>query len=825
MQEGLGDVFFGRFDSTNLGLEATNESALAQNNAASNALNARLTTNTATHQANQAAAQQAGVTTIDTLLDNDYTAFLTAQFTGHQTAATNLLTETEDWGLDNIGSNVAYAAIAAVASNAYSSLRESTIFAHNLLAASSLKQAEAQVAGSYQSNGTQLADAIAAYQIAEAQALRDHRIAIEQADRRFADNGDTTAHNTSLTDANKALRAARETFTEAYYKAAIGAQGAHQSTVAKSEADYENNVGQSRAQSTKAIADAQVDYVTTEAAAYRTQQETIAARDKQFAEFDVDNDYDSLVDALAALTAANNDTADPWTTKALAIAAVVHDAATDIAAAIHDYDVSQAAASEANDVANAQADRDRTVGEVKADVGKVVTERDIVADRVAKEAAVHEQNANSTPITNAVTGNSDDSAGEGESAYANLPVKIPENLMRPTETILQPEEGEVTFAFTNPGPHYNLDPPLYHQPYVDRIPALTESEKSKGELALKIARDVFAARDNISDLARRIAVLENRLNSADGQRRNEAFREGLREQQAVLEREILQQSNNIKANLYLLATTYSDAVIPELSSNNPSEQGWLTRFYGGVGGQAALDRVLYERNFGSAPKMESVFVEDFLAVYFAGRSIAQAVMKSYVTVGIRGAATTGGKEVLKETADANSEQLFGFSPRTVVEGAAKGAARRYNGVDVNLSRLDAPTRNVSRYSRDVFEGRRIYRAADDFDLGVPTNVDPKYVHKSIRQKIENGWTNADLMRNGNAPIGRDGRPINLHHVLGDEPGPMLEILGSTHKRHHGPLHGLIEDGNSFRNVPGLESQYNSFRGRYWKWRIEQLTGN
>ncbi|EAQ78919.1 hypothetical protein [Blastopirellula marina] len=57
-------------------------------------------------------------------------------FTGQQTAATNLLTETEDSGLDNIGSNVAYAAIAAVASNTYSSLRESTIFARNLLAAS-----------------------------------------------------------------------------------------------------------------------------------------------------------------------------------------------------------------------------------------------------------------------------------------------------------------------------------------------------------------------------------------------------------------------------------------------------------------------------------------------------------------------------------------------------------------------------------------------------------------------------------------------------------------------------------------------------------------
>ncbi len=130
-----------------------------------------------------------------------------------------------------------------------------------------------------------------------------------------------------------------------------------------------------------------------------------------------------------------------------------------------------------------------------------------------------------------------------------------------------------------------------------------------------------------------------------------------------------------------------------------------------------------------------------------------------------------------------------------------------------------------RYTRDVFEGRNIYRAADDIDLGVPTNIDPKYVHRSIRQKIDNGWTNADLMRNGNAPIGTDGRPVNLHHVLGDEPGPMVEILGSTHKRHHGPLHGLIEDGNSFRNTPGLENKYISFRKRYWKWRDGQLTGN
>ena len=80
------------------------------------------------------------------------------------------------------------------------------------------------------------------------------------------------------------------------------------------------------------------------------------------------------------------------------------------------------------------------------------------------------------------------------------------------------------------------------------------------------------------------------------------------------------------------------------------------------------------------------------------------------------------------------------------------------------------------------------------------------------------------MREGYAPIGKDGRPINLHHLLGDEPGPMTEILGSTHQKYQRQLHGLIEDGNSFRNTPGLESQYNAFRERYWKWRLDQLQG-
>ena len=31
------------------------------------------------------------------------------------------------------------------------------------------------------------------------------------------------------------------------------------------------------------------------------------------------------------------------------------------------------------------------------------------------------------------------------------------------------------------------------------------------------------------------------------------------------------------------------------------------------------------------------------------------------------------------------------------------------------------------------------------------------------------------MLKGRAPIGNDGKPINLHHIIGEEPGAMLEI--------------------------------------------------
>ncbi len=129
-----------------------------------------------------------------------------------------------------------------------------------------------------------------------------------------------------------------------------------------------------------------------------------------------------------------------------------------------------------------------------------------------------------------------------------------------------------------------------------------------------------------------------------------------------------------------------------------------------------------------------------------------------------------------------------------------------------------------KWKVEVVNGRKVYKYADmtAFHLDKPQKVDPKYVHPVVQAKINSGATNLELMKQGYAPIGLDGRPINLHHVIGQEPGPMVELSGSIHSKYHKPLHGLIEDGNSFRNDPKKEAQYERFRKKYWKERAKDF---
>ena len=114
---------------------------------------------------------------------------------------------------------------------------------------------------------------------------------------------------------------------------------------------------------------------------------------------------------------------------------------------------------------------------------------------------------------------------------------------------------------------------------------------------------------------------------------------------------------------------------------------------------------------------------------------------------------------------------------------------------------------VNGETRDV--SRRVYQRNDiNFEY-----VDPK-----------TGKSNLQLMKSGRPPIGNDGKPIELHHVIQKESGPMVEIRETTHREYHHQLHGMRGNGESFRNDPTLSKQYKNFRRAYWKWRAAKYAG-
>jgi RHS repeat-associated protein len=127
-------------------------------------------------------------------------------------------------------------------------------------------------------------------------------------------------------------------------------------------------------------------------------------------------------------------------------------------------------------------------------------------------------------------------------------------------------------------------------------------------------------------------------------------------------------------------------------------------------------------------------------------------------------------------------------------------------------------------------GRKVYQDDSLIDPNTPVskmNINQAALNSSsfdkMKDMINNGATNVDLMEAGYAPFGPDGKQVNLHHILGEEPGPMVELSASTHQKNKQALHGLIEDGNSFRNNNrSADRGYDKFRRNYWKQRAKDF---
>ncbi len=93
---------------------------------------------------------------------------------------------------------------------------------------------------------------------------------------------------------------------------------------------------------------------------------------------------------------------------------------------------------------------------------------------------------------------------------------------------------------------------------------------------------------------------------------------------------------------------------------------------------------------------------------------------------------------------------------------------------------------LSKYNPIEVLGREVYQNPVDFGGGVPTFVDPIVgkTNPTVQKLLDAGAPNYDLMSKGYTPIGIDGKQMNLHQILGDEPDPMVELLDSTHIKYY-----------------------------------------
>ncbi len=136
-------------------------------------------------------------------------------------------------------------------------------------------------------------------------------------------------------------------------------------------------------------------------------------------------------------------------------------------------------------------------------------------------------------------------------------------------------------------------------------------------------------------------------------------------------------------------------------------------------------------------------------------------------------------------------------------GNTFGSQRKEKGRIFTLVQF-VGTVKVEGVERDV--SRRVYQRND---------IDFNYVDK------DTGENNLQRMLRGYAPIGKDGKPIELHHVIQKEAGSVVEIHETTHKAYKRILHGLRGNGESFRNDKILDKQFKNFKKLYWKWRAKE----
>jgi len=79
-----------------------------------------------------------------------------------------------------------------------------------------------------------------------------------------------------------------------------------------------------------------------------------------------------------------------------------------------------------------------------------------------------------------------------------------------------------------------------------------------------------------------------------------------------------------------------------------------------------------------------------------------------------------------------------------------------------------------------------------------------------------GRSNCERIIKGNAPIGHDGMPIQLHHMKQQNDGVIVELMATEHRQDFAVLHRYINTSEIDRKA------WNTWRSSYWQERAKDI---
>jgi len=79
-----------------------------------------------------------------------------------------------------------------------------------------------------------------------------------------------------------------------------------------------------------------------------------------------------------------------------------------------------------------------------------------------------------------------------------------------------------------------------------------------------------------------------------------------------------------------------------------------------------------------------------------------------------------------------------------------------------------------------------------------------------------GRSNIERMKQGLAPIGKDGKAVELHHLKQKDNGVIVELTSMEHNLNSKVLHQYKQESEIDRKA------FNTFRSKYWKARAEDF---